>query len=714
MRFKTTPSFALNTLTLACSMCVSPAFAQAEPDPKTLGTVDVVGRRQGGQYHADEVSGSKTNLPLRELPQAVRVITRQALDDLGAVRLDDALDYVGGVSRQNNFGGLWDNIAIRGLPGNENTGTAMLQNGFSANRGFNAPRDTAHIERLEFLKGPAAALYGSSEPGGTINMVTKKPQWKSAHSAEAYGGSYGFARSTLDTTGPLSDNMAYRLNAAVEDRGSFRDHVRAHRSLLAPALTWKLGQGTLLDYNGELLQHQTPLDRGVVAINGVLGAVPRERFLGEPNDGNITINNQTHQLTLDHEWSADWRSRAGLSYRQGTLNGTSTEASRLSADNQTLLRQRRLRDFASDDTALQAEVQGQVRTGSVAHELLLGTETYRFNLSQRMLRINPSTVAPYSINVFNPVYGQTQPTPLANTDTQETQRNTAFYAQDAVQLNTQWRLLMGLRMDNFKQSLNNRRTGVTTAQSPTSTAPRIGLSYLPNAQWTWYANAGKSFRANTGTDAAGNAFAPESGQALELGSKWESLDGKLGATLAVFNITKKNALTADPTNTGFSMAAGQLRSRGVELDVAGQLSTRWRLTANLSVNDVKITQDNTLEVGGRLLNVPKLNGSLLAVYEDALGTQGGRFGLGGGLSHVGARLGEARTQAQANAQAAAFELPAYTTAKLVAYWRLSPTLRVSLDVDNLLDKRYYSSSYSQVWVTPGAARAITVGVQAKF
>ena len=117
----------------------------------TLSAVDVVGRSASGTYYADEAEGAKTSLPLRELPQSVRVMSRQTLDDLGATRLDDVLDYVGGVSRQNNFGGLWDNIAIRGLPGNENTGMATLLNGFSSNRGFNAPRDLAGVERIEFL-----------------------------------------------------------------------------------------------------------------------------------------------------------------------------------------------------------------------------------------------------------------------------------------------------------------------------------------------------------------------------------------------------------------------------------------------------------------------------------------------------------------------------------------------------------------------------------
>jgi iron complex outermembrane receptor protein len=677
-----------------------------------LPALEVVGRTESGTYHADEAAGAKTELPLRELPQSVRVVTRQALDDLGATKLDDVLDYVGGVSRQNNFGGLWDNFAIRGLPGDPNVGTPTLLNGFSAGRGFNAPRDLAGVERIEFLRGTAAALYGSTEPGGTLNVVSKQPKWQAAHAAELYAGSYGLARAAFDSTGPIGQDFAYRLNVAVEERDSFRDYVHAERQVLAPAFTWRLGRDTALEYTGELLRHKVPLDRGVVAVDNQLGAIPISRFLGEPADGDVTVDNQTHQLILSHDWSSNWRSRVGLSYRQTSIEGFSTEATALRADG-WLTRQRRFRDFDSDDVAVQAELQGKLNTGGLAHELLLGLESYRFDMDQVMLRANPTAAAPYAINIYEPVYGQAQPVPKPNTDTLEKQRNTAFYVQDALRLSEQWRLLAGVRFDNYQQSLLNRRTGAITEQSPTATSPRLGLSWLPTAQWTFYANAGQSFRPNTGTDFASQAFDPERGRALELGSKWQSEDARLGATAALFDIRKRNVLTADPVHLGYSVAAGEVRSRGLELDVNGQLSTHWRLAANLALTDAEVTQDNTLQIGGGLLNVPRVNGSLLAMYEDTF-ANGQRWGLGGGVTYVGERLGEARTQAEAAAGTPAFELPAYATAKLVGYWRLTPNVRLTLDVDNVFDRSYYANSWSRVWVAPGAPRTFTLGLQARL
>ncbi|MGJ3699527.1 TonB-dependent siderophore receptor [Variovorax sp. AFSI2.2] len=710
------PSAPLPLAFAVAALFAGPAAAQssgAGPEAAQLSTIEVVGRTESGAYHADEAAGAKTDLPLRELPQSVRVVLRQAIDDLGATRLDDVLDYVGGVSRQNNFGGLWDNFAIRGLPGNENTGMATLLNGFSSNRGFNAPRDLAGVERIEFLKGTAAALYGSSEPGGTLNIVSKRPLWKAAHSVEGYLGSHGLKRGAFDSTGPIGENFAYRLNVAAEDRDSFRDHVSARREVIAPAFTWKLGRDTVLEYSGEFLRHATPLDRGVVAVGNRLGAIPRSRFLGEPADGDVTVENQTHQFILSHEWNSAWRSRLGLSYRKTSLNGFSTEASALGANNATLARQRRFRDFDSNDIALQAELQGTIRTGAIEHELLFGLESFRFSMDSIMLRANPTAARPYAIDIYNPVYGQFQPVPGRNTDTLEHQRNTAFYMQDAIKLAPAWRLVAGVRVDSYRQSLENRIAGTTARQDPSSTSPRIGLSWLPTPQWTFYANAGRSFRPNVGSDVAAQGFEPETGRALELGTKWESADRRMGATAAVFDIRKRNVLTSDPVNTGYSAAAGEIRSRGFEFDFAGQLTTNWRLNASLVLNDVEITKDNTLAIGGRLLNVPRVNGSVLAVYENAF-ANGQRYGIGGGVTHVGKRLGQARTQADANAATPSFELPSYTTAKLVAYWRINPALRVTLDIDNLFDSTYYASSYSRLWVTPGTARTITVGLQAKF
>ncbi len=699
----------------ASALFMSPAHAQPVPadGAEVLAPIKVVCRAGTSPYAPEAASAAKTDLPLRELPQSVRVITRQSIDDLGATRLDDVLDHVAGVSRQNNFGGLWDNVAIRGLPGHENSGLATLLNGFAGNRGYSAPRDLASVEAIEFLKGTAAALYGSSEPGGTLNVVSKSPRWNAGQVVDLRAGSHGLARAAFDSTGPLGDRFAYRLNVAAEHRDGFRDFVGNERRIVAPAFTWKLAPGTVLDYRGEYARLATPLDRGTVAIDNRLGGVPRERFLGEPGDGDITLTNERHQLWLSHDWSPTWRSRFGASYLDTSLNGHSTQATGTLGAGGVLRRQSYYRDYDSEDVSLQAELQGVVGTGAIEHELLLGVETFRYRMNSLALAGAPSDARPNAIDVFDPVYGQPR-LPLApNTDTLERQRNTALYAQDAIKLAPDWRLVAGVRFDSYRQSLENRRTGRTVRPEPSATSPRLGLSWMPTPRWTVYANAGRSFRPNNGSDSAGNTFDTEKGRALELGAKWENAAQTLGATAALFDIRKRNVLTSDPANPTFSIAAGEVRSRGLEFDLAGQLTTHWRLTASLLLNDVEITEDNRLAEGEPLRNAPKVTASALALYAGAL-ANGQRFSIGAGVTHIGERLGEAYTRAEQAGGIASFQLPAYTTAKLVGHWQLSPSLRLSLDVDNLFDRTYYTSSYSRLWVMPGTSRAVSLGLQARF
>ncbi|WP_077237914.1 TonB-dependent siderophore receptor [Herbaspirillum sp. VT-16-41] len=670
-----------------------------------LGQVVVTGTGERQQYRQNATSSAtRSETPLQELPQSVQVVSRQLIDDLAATRLDDVLLYVSGVARQNNFGGLWDNYSIRGFSGSENGGMNILWNGFASNRGYAPPRDMANVESVDFLKGPAAALYGNSEPGGTINVVSKKPQFKSANALDLSIGTNNTYRSAVDSTGALNSEVAYRINAAMEHQGSMRDDVTSQREFLAPAFTWVLSDRTVLNYEGEFLRQKAPLDRGIVAVNGNPGVLPVSRFLGEPRDGDIKMENRNHLLTLEHRLDDNWHVRTGVFHKDGSLDGFSTEASALQADNATLRRQRRYRDYSWHDTSLQAELGGKLQTGGIGHEVLVGTEIDWLTLDQRMLRINPSAAAPYAVNIYTPVYGQAQPTPLPNTDTSERQISTALYLQDQVSLSDRWKLLAGVRADSFRSTLNNWRSGATTRQDKSAVSPRLGLTYLITHAWSVYASASKSFRPNSGSDVQGNAFSPETARAAEAGLKFQSEDQRSGATLAVFDITKQNVLTTDPSNPSFSVAAGEVRSKGVELDANAKLGRHWRLTGNLAYTDAYVAKDNTLTVGARLVNVPRVSGSLLAVFED-VDAHGAPFGVGGGASYVGARTGD---------QAGSFRLPAYATARALAYWQFTPRMKLSLDVNNLFNKRYYTSSYNNLWIMPGDERNAMLALNVRF
>ncbi|GAB7542884.1 hypothetical protein CS8_025530 [Cupriavidus sp. 8B] len=275
-----------------------------------------------GGYMPSVASGAtRTETPLHEVPQSVRVVTSQLIDDLGATRLSETVDYVSGIARLNDFGGTWDNYAIRGF---SSTDMGFLVNGFPGARGYNPMRDTATVDRFEFLKGPAAALYGSSEPGGTINIVTKKPQFTRANTADLSIGTLGFRRAALDSTGPITENVAYRLNVMAEDGASRSSLLDNSKYLVAPAFAWVIDNKTLLQYEGEFMRARTPLDRGLINVNGRID-LPRDRVLGEPGDPNLHLSSDTHQLTLDRELAPGWRTRIGMSYKESGFYGEAAE-----------------------------------------------------------------------------------------------------------------------------------------------------------------------------------------------------------------------------------------------------------------------------------------------------------------------------------------------------------------------------------------------------
>jgi iron complex outermembrane receptor protein len=579
-------------------------------------------------------------------------------------------------------------------------------NGFSSSRGYNGLRDSASTNSVEVLKGPASALYGRGEPGGTVNITTKKPRFDPAYALDVSVGSFHTYRTAVDLTGPITDSIAYRLNAAYEKGDSFRDTVKTERSFISPSFIWLIGDSTKVSYEVEATEQRVPFDRGVVAVNGVLGLVPNTRFLGEPGDGPTVVKSLGHQVFVEHEFNEQWKLQSGLSYRDSSLKGFSTEANNLLADGRTLRRQRRFRDFGAIDVSGRVELLGKFNTGPVTHNVLVGADAYRFDDRRVQLRRNPNATNPYAIDIYNPVYGGVADPLTLSIDTKEEQRAHAYYAQDQVDLTDQWKALLGVRYDSYDQTVRNYRSAASNNQNLSATSPRAGLVYQPTPSISLYATAAKGFRPNSGISIDNKAFPAEESRSYEVGSKLETADGKITGTLALYKITKKNVLTTNPLNTDFSISAGEVGSKGVELDVSGEIMRNVRMSAAYAYTDATVTHgDNTILTGSRFPNVPKQSATIVITPSFALGS--GTATLGGGLNYVGERLGDVAVSSN-------FRLPAYTTAKLISSWSPNKKMRISLNVDNLFNKRYYASSYSQVWVSPGTERTITLNLNYKF
>jgi iron complex outermembrane receptor protein len=703
--------------TAFCLLGTTATFAQDAAGSQAEGSETVVITSQKQPYRGDT--------PLKELPQSVQVINADLLKEVGVTQLESALDLASGVVRQNSFGGLWDSFAIRGFAGDENVPSGYLVNGFNAGRGFSGRRDSSNIESIEVLKGPGSALYGRSEPGGTINLITKKPKFEREGGVELSAGRYNTYRVAADYTGPITDSIAFRINGAYDDADSFRDTVDSKRYTVSPSFLVRLGSSTTMPYELEIVDQEAPFDRGIVAVptgvgtNATLGLVPVERFLGEPGDGPMKIKAAGHQFVFQHELSRNWSVLAGFGYRDSSFKGFSSDAE-LATARQTLFvsgstvlsRQRRYRDYEAADLSGRVELTGRFATGTLEHHVLFGADTYDFRFDQVQNRFRPTLAAPYGIDIFNPVYGQPQPTPLPFTDTREKQWASGYYMQDQIDLTEKWKMLVGVRFDDFRQKLTNRRPGgVTTRQDDTAVSPRAGLVFQATPAASVYASFSKGFRPNSGANVNSEAFVPEKSRAYEVGTKLESAGGRLSATIAAYKSEKSNILTSDPINAGFSMAAGEAESKGLEIDASGAITDTLRMSFSYAYTDAEVTKAAldvnfglALPPGSRLINIPKHSGTLLAMQDfrvaDAV------FSVGGSVNYVSSRLGETGVPT--------FELPSYTLVNLTGSYAPNDTLKFSLDVDNLFDKTYYPSSYARLWVGAGAPRNYTVRAEYKF
>jgi iron complex outermembrane receptor protein len=370
----------------------APAMAQTTggdtPAPEANADIVVTARSASAS-----IIGS--HKPLLRYPQSVRVLEEDDLTPLNATRLQDALDYAGGVTRQNDFGGLWDKYAIRGFAGDENTGPDILINRFGSNLGYNPPVDSATIERVEVMKGASAALSGRGEPGGSINIVTKAPLDHAHAAASAMVGSWDQRRVTGDVGGPIADGLSVRLIGVAEDHDSFRDHVGGSRRLIAPSIAWTPAPGLRLLYQAEYMRNRSVLDRGVVGIAGNARAMDRITFLGEPADGRITQRILWQQASLFADLGSGIGLELGGSQRDGSLRGFGTMvdfgARGVQSDGRTAGRDRRYHDFAWNDLSLRAEVTGRLRLLGLEHDLRIGVDRVRHALDFRLDRARGTT-----------------------------------------------------------------------------------------------------------------------------------------------------------------------------------------------------------------------------------------------------------------------------------------------------------------------------------
>ena len=696
------------------ALCISNACAQESREDsqekiRQLDRVNVKGEAQ--PYRDLYVAGAiKTDALSKDIPMSVRVLTSDLLKDAGIKDLTSALDMVSGVTQQSNLGGLWNSYSMRGFTGNPSFGSDYMVNGFNSSRGYNGPRDNFNANTIEVLKGPSSALYGRGEPGGTVNITTKKPLFKPRYEVGLSAGSFDMYRATADLTGPLSETVAYRLNAAYQEANSYRDFVSSDRILVSPSFLWMASEDTVVSYEVEATRYKAFFDRGVVAVDGRLGVVPISRNLAEPSDGLGKVESTGHQLFVQHALNMDWSIQSGLSYRNSHLSGASTEVWNF-LNPTTVRRMLRTRDYDGKDLAGRFEVLGTIPAGSVVNNVLFGVDAYRFVETRFSARAR-STAMPYTLDIFNPVYGVSQHAPfLDNIDRQETQKSYSVYGQDQIEFGSRWKALIGARRDWYDQFVDDYLQDNEVDQTLSQTTYRAGLVYQPTDKFSFYATASNGFRPNRGIAKEGYSFDPEESVSHEVGVKLDSPSLKYSGTLALYQIVKENVLTPDPEDVSYFITVGEMESKGVELDLAGDITPSLRVSLAYAYTDSVVRKSSPaaaatgLAEGRAFPNVPKHSGNVFALYHGK--TASGSWSLGAGYLYTGERLGSVDINDD-------FTLPSYGLFKLIGSYSPNSRLKFSIEANNLFDKEHYTYSYSNLWVYPGSPRSYTVSMNYLF
>lgn len=718
------PVAALSLLTASsCLQAQDSREINSSPQPAQLGVIDVQGSAESDPYTATKAaSGTKTDTPLMETPVSIQVVSRAVMDDQKATTIKDVLENVSGVRAQPSLGGT-SGYLIRGF----RTGN-IYRNGLLTTPGSSlGDFDLANLESIEVVKGPAQ-LYGRTEPGGLINLNTKRGLDSPYYSIEQSVGSYSFYRTQWDAGGPITpgNEFQYRFSGSYQDNDSFRDFVSSDRLLLNPSVTWRPAPGTDITIDVEYQKKKALADFGIPVIGRRPADIPISRNLGDPNTPRGYQDTLMIGSEINHKLNADWAIHHRFLYTHGdsvnTFVNPAPAFNAAQAFNETTgIMQRNIFQQRSEQEVYSTnlDLTGKLDIAGTRHDLLVGVDYYR---SHNLYGSDGQWVAPnpaLAIDIFNPgpSYGiarsvfdaalKTSATALPRSDIYNQWHG--VYVQDQVTIGKKLHLMLGGRYD-WAETGRGRATTFSAAtealfnstpsviRKDQGFSPRLGVLYEFTPTLSGYGTWTTSFGANNAPAANGRTFDPQVGEQYELGLKAQFFESRLLGTLAAYKLTKDNILVADlNTADPNDRIANKQGSQGIELDLTGRVSRYLSLIASYAYTETKVIEDHAAgspTKGNRLANVPKHSGSMSVRYD--LNGQGAKgLSMGMGAFVAGKREVDLANTAQ---------LPGYVRVDaFVAYsgWKLGGSRATAqLNVRNLLDTKYYESTDPDSNVAP--------------
>jgi iron complex outermembrane receptor protein len=703
-------------------------------NPDTLRqSITVTAGRSEGYQVATATSATRLDTPIMDIPQSIQSISKAVLQDRQIVHVADAAEVVSGVTRTIGFSDIADRYTIRGF-----LVDYTLKDGFK-NNNFTTLTDVANVERVEILKGPSGILYGKIEPGGVVNVVTKRPLSDWHFTLQSVFDNFGSARPSIDVTGPLntSRTLLGRFNGAFDEARSARDFARSETPFAAPALTWTINKNTVLSLEGEYLHLHGVPDAGLPP-DSIAFSLPVNRTIGEPTDA-YRNENDRGSLVLSHQFGDNWTLTGAFSLLNvnalvGQIRPNPVLPVTGSNANRTWIQFNQ----HSQDDAGRIDVAGKSKTGPIQHTVLLGFELARDPLSftQDLRATMPGAVP--SLNLLSPVYGLL-PASIGlnrhppNQYFSQRENSGAAYLQDQLTISRQWKLLLGGRYDIARTTRSIRTVlsssppnpvpagpgsapaapgppsggGVADKNRISHFSPHAGIVFQPAPAASIYFSYSQSFQflpfnpLLLNLQLPGAPSAPTRGRQYEGGVKLDAFRNRMQATMSYFYLTKDGL----PNSMNSGAQTQSQTSKGAELDLTGQLTRGWNLIAAYAYD----------RTGGSvnfpIMNAPLHSGNVWSIYRVDQGRLHNlSFGAGG--NYVDWR--QANPLNGPYGIGSNFQLPPYTRLDAMAAYDFRENhWRLQVNLTDLTGRRYYQTDAVFAIVYP-AGRIVRVAVKYQF
>jgi iron complex outermembrane recepter protein len=643
------------------------------------------------EKRTEVTTGTKTSTPLKDIPASIQIIPEKVIKDQGAVALDNTIQNVSGVTQSSSSNyGFFNNYLIRGL------NLTFLRDGVPDGPTINGyARTLINVGRIEVLKGPGSALYGTSAPGGTINLITKAPQSSSSYTLSQVFGSFGTYQTAVDLTGPLQGkDLLYRFNADYYTTDGFRDLSRNYREVL-PAVMWRHTPDHEMIFDFDYRELEVTADTYGIPFSGRnLITVSRENKYYTPFG---TTEQNIFRGSVRDEWRLGdnlvIHNNLAVMHRRVFLmrNAGGTVAA-----NAITMTGRGLRRQSDDSTDLtyQLEPVFEFETSDIHHTMLCGFELQAHELETK----RDTATLPNITNVFAPIVPETSLgaltfTPNFNRSVEANYHS--LYAQDQIEFNEQWKMRLGGRVDRYETYDLNRTGGAADRNRfDTELSGQAGLVFQPTSTTSFYGGASKSSLAIFSSETANTAVAPENATQYEVGNKSSFFNDKLRINTALFQVIRENFLVTIGVD---QVPVGEQKTQGIEIDLSSEPIKGWNLRGNYSIVEAeltKLTSDVSAE-RNRPTGVPTQSASAWTTYEIQGGALKG-LGFGGGATFKDSIFIDQR-----NTQT----VPSYLTGDLVAFYR-QDAFEIQLNVYNISDETYFRNG-----VNGGALPGDPISVQ---